>query len=129
MASSGSEKRQKNRAVGVRLEDELFDILTDRAARVGLRRGTYAYQVLAEHLVGADPVARIARNRVIVSEEDRRVVAEFSRHAANLAGSLIEAARAARLGRMKAYHQLIERLIADLPTVREAVYAIQRAIK
>ncbi|MES0810347.1 hypothetical protein ABLO27_12765 [Roseibium sp. SCPC15] len=127
--SSGSEKRQKNQVVGVRMEDDLYGILTDRAARAGLRPGTYAHQVLAEHLVGAEPVARIARNRIIVSEEDRQVVAEFSRHAGRLSGALIQAARIARLGRMTAYHELIERLIADLQTVRQAVYAIQRAIK
>lgn len=92
MASSGSEKRQKNRAVGVRMEDDLFDILTDRAARAGLRPSTYAYQVLAEHLVGADPVARIGRNRLVVSDEDRQAFGEFSRNCGLLDGALIQAA-------------------------------------
>jgi hypothetical protein len=125
---SGSEKRRKDVLVGVRVDAELGLLLRDRAARSGITPAEFTRQLLQADLAGAQPVAHIARSRLVVSEEDRTTIGTFSRSAGLLAGALVLAAKATRLAGFIELHSDIERLLVEVKEAQAVALRVLEAM-
>jgi hypothetical protein len=126
---SGSESRKMAALIGVRVDVDLAALLRDRAARADVTPAEYTRRMLQADLLGMQPLVRIERSRVIVSDEDRVLIGTFSRSAGLLAGALVLAAKTARHAGLTTLHADIERMLAEVRDAKAAALRIQEAVR
>jgi len=129
MAKRGSEQRRLQDIVSFRLDADLALLLETELARVGLGASELMRNVLRQHLTGGQPVNVASRKRLLVSDEDRRVIGMFSRTAGLLAGALTQAAKTARTSGRTADHLALERVLSEVRDAKAAVLRLQESIR
>ncbi|MCA1300577.1 hypothetical protein [Stappia indica] len=104
---------------------EEFRRLDDLASAFGKTRSDFLRDVLVAHME-SKPVAAV-RVRSVLSAGDKQALATYSRHAGRLAGTLIQTAKAARLGGLSKYHAEVENLLKETLKLKRRIDHIPEA--